>query len=57
MEPTLFKIVISHDKRLENLLVLLGDNNCLVTSSHAFILDLLTNDDLSKFLDCVTAYI
>ena len=57
MEPTLFKIVISHDKRLENLLVLLGDNNCLVTSLHAFILDLPTNDDLSKFLDCVTAYI
>ena len=57
MEPTLFKIVISHDKRLENLLVLLGDNNCLVTSLHAFILDLPTNYDLSKFLDCVTAYI
>ena len=57
MEPTLFKIVISHDKRLENLFVLLGDNNYLVTSLHAFILDLPTNDDLSKFLDCVTAYI
>ena len=57
MEPTLFKIVISHDKCLENLLVLLGDNNCLVTSLHAFILDLPTNYDLSKFLDCVTAYI
>ena len=56
MEPTLFKIVISHDKRLENLFVLLGDNNYLVTSLHAFILDLPTNDDLSKFLDCVTAY-
>ena len=38
----------------ENLLVLLGDDNCLVTSSHASVLDLRTNNDLSKFLDCVT---
>ena len=53
MEPT-FKIMIQHDEHLENLLVLLGDNNCLATSSHASVLDLPTNDDLSKFLDCVT---
>ena len=54
MEPTLFKIMIPHDECLENLLVLLGDNNCLATSSHASVLDLPTTDDLSKFLDCVT---
>ena len=36
-------------KPLENLLVLLGDNSCLITSLHAFVLDLPTNDDLSKF--------
>ena len=53
MEPT-FKIMIQHDEHLENLLVLLGDNNCLATSSHASVVDLPTNDDLSKFLDCVT---
>ena len=29
MEPTLFKIMIPHDECLENLLLLLGDNNCL----------------------------
>ena len=54
MEPTLFKIMIPHDERFKNLLVLLGDNNCLTTSSHASVLDLPTNNDLSKFLDCVT---
>ena len=32
----------------------MGDNNCLETSSHAYVLDLATNDDLSKFLDFVT---
>ena len=54
MEPKLLKIMIPHDERLENLLVLLGDNNYLATSSHASVLDLPTNDDLSKFLGCVT---
>ena len=54
MEPTLLKSMIRHDECLENLLVLLSDNNCLATSSHASVLDLPTNTDLSKFLDCVT---
>ena len=54
MEPTLFKIMVSHDESWEKLLLLLGNNNYLATSSHAFVLDLPTNDDLSKFLDCVT---
>ena len=49
MEPTLFKIMIPHDECLENLLLLPGDNNCLATSSHASVLDLPTNDDLSNF--------
>ena len=40
-------------KHLGNLLVLLGDINCLTTSSYSFVLDLPTNNDLSKFLDCV----
>ena len=40
MEPTLFKIMIPQGECLENLLVLLGDNNCLTTSSHASVLDL-----------------
>ena len=35
MEPTLFKIMIPHDQHSENFLVLLGDNNCLATVSHA----------------------
>ena len=55
MEPTLFKIMIPQDEHFENLLVLLGDSNSFATSSHASVLDLLTNDDLSKFLDCVIA--
>ena len=50
MELTLFKIMIPQGERLENLLVLLGDNNCLTTSSHASVLDLPTNDDLSKIV-------
>ena len=54
MEPTLFKIMIPHNEHLENLLVLLGDNSCIPTSSHASVLDLPINDDLSNFLDCVT---
>ena len=54
MESTLFKIMIPHGEQLENLLLLLVDNNCLATSSHASALNLPTNDDLSKFLDCVT---
>ena len=54
MEPTLIKIMIPHDERLENLLVLLGNNNYLATLSHASVLDLPTKDDLWKFLDCVT---
>ena len=40
-------------KHLGNLLVLLGDINCLTASSYSFVLDLPTNNDLSKFLDCV----
>ena len=32
----------------------MGDNNCLATTSHISVLDLPTNDDLSKFLHCVT---
>ena len=55
MEPTLFKIMIPQDEHFENLLVLLGDSICFATSSHASVLDLLTNDDLSKFLDCAIA--
>ena len=46
MEPTLIKIMIPHDERLENLLVLLGNNNYLATLSHASVLDLPTKDDL-----------
>ena len=45
----LFKIMILHDEYLEDLLVLLGDNNSLATSSHASVLDLPTNDDLQSF--------
>ena len=46
-------------KRLENLLELLGDNNYLTTLLHvgllhASVLDLPTNDDRSKLLDCHT---
>ena len=54
MEPTLFKIMVPHDESWEKLLLLLGNNNYLTTSSHASVLDLPANDDLSKFLDCVT---
>ena len=44
MEPTLFKIMIPADNKcLENLSVLLGDNNCLATSSHISVLDIPTN--------------
>ena len=55
MEPTLFKIMIPHDEHLENVLVLLGDNNCFATSSHASVLDLPTKDDVPKFLGCGTS--
>ena len=54
IELKLFKMMIQHDEQLENLKGLLGNSNCLETSSHAYILDLSTNDDLSKFLNCVT---
>ena len=54
MEPTILKIMIPHDERLENFLVFLSDTNCLATSPHASVLDLPTNDDLSKVFDCVT---
>lgn len=30
MQPTLLKIMIPHNEHLENLLLLQGDNNCLV---------------------------
>ena len=53
IEQTL-KIMIPHDEGLENLLVVLGDNKYLATLSHASVLDLPTNADLSKILDYVT---
>ena len=46
--------MIPHDECLENFLVFLSDTNCLATSPHASVLDLPTNDDLSKVFDCVT---
>ena len=46
--------MIPHDEGLENLLVVLGDNKYLATLSHASVLDLPTNADLSKILDYVT---
>lgn len=48
VKPTLFKIRIPHDEHLENLLVLLDDNNCMATSSHASLFNLQAKDDLSK---------
>ena len=40
--------MIPHDKHLEKLLVLLGDNNCMATSSHFPIFDLSAKDNLLK---------
>ena len=44
--PQLFKINIPHEERLENILVLLGDNNSVATSTAASIPDLPTNEEL-----------
>lgn len=40
--PDMFKIMIPHDQRLENLLILLGDNNYIATAESSLVLDLLT---------------
>ena len=53
MEQALFKIRIPHNEHLKKLLVLLGDNNCMSTSSHASIFNLPAKDDPSKSLDCL----
>ena len=37
-----------NDKHLEKLLVMLGDNNCMATSSHSPIFDLSAKDNLLK---------
>ena len=34
MDQTAVQIRIPHDEHLEKLLVLLGDSNCMATSSH-----------------------
>ena len=48
MDPSLFKIMISHEEHLENLLVLLGDNNSVATGTSASVLDLPTNEELAQ---------
>ena len=40
--------MIPHDKHLDKLLELLGDNNCMATSSHSPIFDLSAKDNLLK---------
>ena len=40
--PEIFKIMIAHDQRLENLIILLGDNNHIATSESSSVLDLPT---------------
>ena len=50
MNRDLFKIMIPHSERLENLMVLLGDNDSIATSMQASVLDLASNQDLSEAL-------
>ena len=50
MNRDLFKIMIPHSERLENLMVLLGDNDWIATSMQASVLDLPRNQDLSEAL-------
>ena len=45
--PELFKLLIPHDERLENLLVLLGDNDNIATSESSSVLDLPTVAELA----------
>ena len=40
--------MIPHNKHLEKLLVLLGDKNCMATSSHSPIFDLSVKDNMLK---------
>ena len=50
MNRDLFKIMIPHSERLQNLMVLLGDNDSIATSMQASVLDLPSNQDLSEAL-------
>ena len=44
--PALFKIMISHEERLENLLILLGGNDNVASASSSSTVDLPTLDEL-----------
>ena len=48
--PSLFKIMITHEERLENLLILLGGNDNVATSPSSSIVDLPTLDELREEL-------
>ena len=50
LNPDLFKIMITHDERLENLLILLGNNDNVASSSSSSIVDLPTLDELKAEL-------
>lgn len=50
LNPNLFKIMITHDERLENLLILLGSNDNVASSSSPSIVDLPTLDELNAEL-------
>ena len=50
VNPDTFKIMIPHDQRLENLLILLGNNDHIATADSASILDLPTMKELEEEL-------
>ena len=55
MEPTLFKIMIPDNKLRKSFSIAgLWVITIVLPLHHIFVLDLPTNDDLSKFLHCVT---
>ena len=50
LNPETFPIMIPQDQRLENLLILLGDNDNIATANSASVMDLLTMKELEEEL-------
>ena len=47
-DPEMFRIMIPHEQRLENLMVLLGDNNNIATCESSSVLDLPTMEEIGN---------
>ena len=54
-DPQMFRIMIPHDQRLENLIILLGDNSHIATAENSSVLDLPTMKEFGdEFGSCKT---